>query len=125
MARKLSHEDWKDGIFSDKSSFPLYWILKKQVDRIWARYRENIMPVETGKKSPGIQVWGVMSASGLFDLHIMLRSFRLTAHTYVSDILEANLEPILARTKFTGQISSRKLVHRRSGVIFNTMVLLH
>ncbi|CAB4054512.1 unnamed protein product [Lepeophtheirus salmonis] len=58
------------------------------------------MPVETVKKSQGIQVWGALTASGLSDLHIMPQSFHLKSHSYVSEILE------------------RKLVQRRSDVIF-------
>ncbi|CAB4064965.1 unnamed protein product [Lepeophtheirus salmonis] len=59
-----------------------------------------------------------MSDSGLSDLNTMHQTFRLKAHSYVFDILEGQLEPILARTKSTGPISSRKLVHRRYDVIF-------
>ncbi|CAB4068392.1 unnamed protein product [Lepeophtheirus salmonis] len=125
MVRKLSLEDCKNIILCDETPFPLFWISNNnQVGRIWTRDRENVIPVETVKKSQGITVWGATSASGFSDLHIIPQSFRLTAHIYGSDTLEGPLEPILGRAKSTGLIASRKLVHRRSGGIFNTMVLL-
>ncbi|CAB4066439.1 unnamed protein product [Lepeophtheirus salmonis] len=37
---------------------------------------------------------------------------------YDSNILEGHFEPILARIKSSGTISSRKMVHRRSNMIF-------
>lgn len=118
MARKLSSEEWKNVIFSDESPFPLFWIPNKQVDRVWTKNRENVEPIRTVKKSQGVQVWGAMSASGLSELHVWPQTFRLNAKTYVSDILEGHLEPILDRKKSTGPISARKLVRKKSEAIF-------
>ncbi|CAB4069887.1 unnamed protein product [Lepeophtheirus salmonis] len=55
----------------------------KRVDRICAIDRENAIPVETVKKSPGIQVCGAMPVSVLSDTHIMPQGFRSTAYSYV------------------------------------------
>ena len=118
MARKMSSEDWKNVIFSNESPFPLFWTPNKQVDRVWSRDRGTVEPVETVKKSQGIQVWGAMSGSGLSELHVMPQSFRLNARKYITDILEGHLEPLLERTRSTGPISSQKLVQNKSEVIF-------
>ncbi|CAB4059958.1 unnamed protein product [Lepeophtheirus salmonis] len=50
----------------------------------------------------------------------MTQCFCLKAHSYVSDTLEGHLEPILARPKSNGPISSRKRVNRRSEFDFLT-----
>lgn len=118
MARKLTPDQWQNVIFSDESPFPLFWSPNKQVDRIWAKSPNMVEPSLTVKKSPGIQVWGAMSATGLSDLYVMPQNFRLNAESYKTDILEAQLKPILDRKAKTGVATSRKLVENRLDFVF-------
>ena len=118
MAKKMTPQQWQNVIFSDESPYPLFWSPNKQVDRVWAYSPEDVEPSLTVKKSPGIQVWGAMSATGLSELYVMPQDFRLNAESYQNDILEGQLKPLLERKSQTGSITSRKLIENRLEVIF-------
>ena len=89
----LSHkfwdeQDWKRVLFSDESSFELFHLRNRQNDRVRSQNAGNIVPVQTVKFPPKIIVWGMMSGSGLSELHFVPLKQSANAEYYINEILE-------------------------------------
>ena len=109
--RNWSIEDWSKVIFSDESPYELDSNPNHQNYVIWAQSPSEV-PNHKKNKFPGkLMVWGVMSATGLSELHVVPNKTAINAQYYHEVILEKYLLPVYTRTKVTGSVIERKLVN--------------
>ena len=110
--------DWKTVLFSDESPFELFHPANRQNDRVWSQTARNIQPVQTVKYPPKIMVWGMMSSSGLSELHIIPSKQSVNADYYISEVLEKCCLPALKRKKTRGPLTERRMCPLMSEAIF-------
>ena len=119
----LSHkfwdeQDWKRVLFSDESSFELFHPTNRQNDRVWSQNARNIEPIQTVKFPPKIMVWGMMSGTGISELHFLPPKQSVNAEYYIKEILEKSCLSTLKRRKTTGPVTERKMCRLMSEAIF-------
>ncbi|KAF0299338.1 hypothetical protein FJT64_027888 [Amphibalanus amphitrite] len=64
-------DEFKNVIWSDESIFEIQHTPNRQNDRVWAKSRDEVPPVETIKHPAKLMVWGGMTAQGLTELHVV------------------------------------------------------
>ena len=104
-------------MWTDESIFEVHHAPNRQNDRIWAKSREGVSPLETVKHPTKVMVWGGMTAQGLTELHFVPENQTANTDYYVSEILEGSLLPAVNRKTKKGTITETKLVDRRSQAI--------
>ena len=110
--------DWERVLFSDESPFELFHPTNKQNDRVWDINPHNIPPVESVKNPPKMMVWGMMSRSGLSELHFIPPKRSVNAEYYINEILEKCCLPTFKRRKTRAPLTQRKMCRKMSDTIF-------
>ena len=111
-------DEFKNVIWSDESIFEIQHTPNRQNDRVWAKSRDEVPPVETIKHPAKLMVWGGMTAQGLTELHVVPKNQTVNTAYYVSEILEGSLLPAVNRKSSNGGVTEKKIVDRRSEGIF-------
>ena len=84
-------------IISDESPFQLFTLPNRQIDRVWARMREDVTPTESVKHPLKIQIWGMMSYRALGKLHVIPKGQMVTGKYYVEENRKKEIASVLER----------------------------
>jgi hypothetical protein len=88
FAKKYLDHDWMETLITDEKDFLLYPRPNPQNERIWAEDASKVPPVELMKHSPGLKVWGGVSACGKTELQFYKGTINTQGYL---DILEEML----------------------------------
>ena len=116
--KKWSIHEWRHVLFSDESPFELFHPPNRQNDRVWLADRDEVVPIETVKFPGKLHIWGMMSYSGLSDLHIIPKGQTVTSDYYIEEILKKTMMSAMHRKGDTGSVLERELLPDMFAAIF-------
>jgi hypothetical protein len=86
-------EQWSDVLFTDESSFKVFYIPNSRNDTVWGSQEDNVPPALQMKFSPSVMVWGGMTGYGLTNLHFIPQGMRINSDYYIENILKKVVKP--------------------------------
>lgn len=95
---KFTPEQWKDVMFTDESSFKVFYIPNSRNDTVWGSQECNVPRADQMKFSPSVMVWGGMTGYGLTDLHFIPSGMKINSDYYIDDILQRLVKPAFSDT---------------------------
>jgi hypothetical protein len=108
--RSGQFEDLRMIIFTDEDPMYLSVSGTRKNDRVWAKKRSKVEPIQKSNFAPKIMVWGTMAASGVSELHVLPPNQTERAKYNQENILSLFLPDDMNKKGDTGKVTERRFM---------------